>query len=711
MVVMTLSSGFIANITTEVRSGEVLVPDGSTVLPEDEIYYRVNGPTCIYAEPDKESECRLTLSLGDSIYGYSTLADQWMRGRSVRTVQNENQSEAIGWIPMESLQMDPHGRVSIILPLFWTLIDSRDLLINLFEVGIAVLIWQLASHDRKRLAGIIGIPFAVITGIHILALLTEYHSGVFLHDIEFVNIFMFYGVLLIVTTVLINTGLDHLKELVNQDNEICEDSSAGIAFTLITILLILILVAGLLAIFGSLRKALLFIEGTGQIAESGLRLIAGGFFAIGIGICFRSAWRTGWRNGETLSQIFKRFWFYAFSSYLIILFTVGMPVTLAGYTSTVPFFIINLLWISVVLLWNWLGWAPFLRFLVIQVHQPAWLAASTSYSKALLRVVAILHGAFQGFMQFIGEFIPAPITKRVSLAPFLAAGICWLPPAVIFITKVFPYFYYSFPKVLLPIGIYLAGWLFTSIAGSWKGRIILSSLVMFICGGFYPLTVQVHILNGDLPPGLVGVLFGITVGIAIITHSGEGFSWAWFAAGYIFTSLLRLETGETAGVMVMLVTMAPGIALVGWTTKRLQTLNCPHPLVKIGFFTRLTAPEEIEQACRTIKSILTSKEVLQQLIIQKPFADPAPDYLAFTNHRIILYHRTRSGGAHFEDFPWEELKDARLSESRWRARLSFDTNTGNHYRMGALIKEEARACYRYAQEIEDRNRELKIAKT
>ncbi len=108
-----------------------------------------------------------------------------------------------------------------------------------------------------------------------------------------------------------------------------------------------------------------------------------------------------------------------------------------------------------------------------------------------------------------------------------------------------------------------------------------------------------------------------------------------------------------------------------------------------------------------LTQILTPQETLEYIAVQaKPIAI-APDCVAITNRRFILFHQKMLGQLDFEDYLWMYLRDAKLKEGVLYAEVSFRATDGRFFSVDYLPKSQARRIYRIAQQREEEAIEIR----
>ena len=113
-------------------------------------------------------------------------------------------------------------------------------------------------------------------------------------------------------------------------------------------------------------------------------------------------------------------------------------------------------------------------------------------------------------------------------------------------------------------------------------------------------------------------------------------------------------------------------------------------------------PAIVEQVLSRVKDVLTTGEEVKYIAVQKkPLVSISPDSVILTNKRFIIYKPGSMGGTTFEDYPWRDLKDAKIREGMLGAALYFLTVQNRPVAVDHLPKAQARRLYALAQEMEE----------
>ncbi len=114
----------------------------------------------------------------------------------------------------------------------------------------------------------------------------------------------------------------------------------------------------------------------------------------------------------------------------------------------------------------------------------------------------------------------------------------------------------------------------------------------------------------------------------------------------------------------------------------------------------------VEQTYNRVKEILTSGEEILYIAVQKkPLVNVSPGSAVLTDKRFIVYQPNLFGGAHFADYIWRDLRDARLTEGMAGSILTMQTVQGLLLTISYLPKAQARRLYSFAQQMEENVRE------
>lgn len=119
-------------------------------------------------------------------------------------------------------------------------------------------------------------------------------------------------------------------------------------------------------------------------------------------------------------------------------------------------------------------------------------------------------------------------------------------------------------------------------------------------------------------------------------------------------------------------------------------------------------PKVIEKILPKVLEFCTANEDVQYIAVQKKTIgiNFSPDCIALTNRRVILI-RPKSFGLslQFSDYSWIQVRDVHMQEGVFTADIAVRTTSGFVDIMKDIPKVQARRLYRFAQEMEEVNRE------
>ena len=140
-------------------------------------------------------------------------------------------------------------------------------------------------------------------------------------------------------------------------------------------------------------------------------------------------------------------------------------------------------------------------------------------------------------------------------------------------------------------------------------------------------------------------------------------------------------------------------------TEKLKPASSLSEMVR-AFTNEEQDPAFVQAILARVQQILTSGENIHYVAVQKkPLVNIAPDCVVLTNRRFIVYRPKILGQVSFEDYPWRDLRDARLQENILGSTLAMKTVSGRAISVDHLPKAQARRLYSFSQEMEERVRE------
>jgi hypothetical protein len=137
----------------------------------------------------------------------------------------------------------------------------------------------------------------------------------------------------------------------------------------------------------------------------------------------------------------------------------------------------------------------------------------------------------------------------------------------------------------------------------------------------------------------------------------------------------------------------------------------PPPVINNSTVTTLTALPQIDffiperakaQAVKTRVEKLLTKEEMVIAVAAQAFSAGSPDGAVLTNRRVLLI-RPQLGGLKmvFNDWLWVDIQNIHIEEGVLGTRLTVKAVNGSFGFVERLDKEEARAVYRIAQQLEE----------
>jgi hypothetical protein len=128
--------------------------------------------------------------------------------------------------------------------------------------------------------------------------------------------------------------------------------------------------------------------------------------------------------------------------------------------------------------------------------------------------------------------------------------------------------------------------------------------------------------------------------------------------------------------------------------------------VSIRFTDAVQESEPVQKLAREVAKILTPNEELLYVAVQNQVAlTVAPDCVAATTNRVILYNARILGRAHFADFLWQDVANTRVAMGMLSSEFFIEAVDGRAASVGELDKEQARRLYGICQQLEQEWRE------
>ncbi len=129
----------------------------------------------------------------------------------------------------------------------------------------------------------------------------------------------------------------------------------------------------------------------------------------------------------------------------------------------------------------------------------------------------------------------------------------------------------------------------------------------------------------------------------------------------------------------------------------------------LNFLNEEQDPKAVEKVSEKLNGMLMTAEEVQYIAVQKkPGINIAPDCIALTNKRIIIFRSKNLGLAtEFEDYLWKDVSNCFLKENIWGSEFTMQTIDGAYHKVDFLPRAQARKLYTSANELEEIQRELR----
>ena len=116
--------------------------------------------------------------------------------------------------------------------------------------------------------------------------------------------------------------------------------------------------------------------------------------------------------------------------------------------------------------------------------------------------------------------------------------------------------------------------------------------------------------------------------------------------------------------------------------------------------------EALQKVAADVSKILTPHEEILYIALQNNTAlSIAKDSVVATNNRIICYKPSILGRVAFEDFLWQDVKDAKITQGFLATDFSVETVRGQRAELTSLDKDQAKRLYAICQQMEQEWRE------
>ena len=263
----------------------------------------------MYEQPDAKSRRILELRKRTVLYAYGT-RDGWVRVRTAEEITGQkatNALHAIGWVPICDVKHYPKQKLNILISLVQQIYGVTDFVLDCSQIAIGVSVVMLFRRKRRTIVAITATVFFVLSCLHVIYLLRRFFAMHAVHDVEFLNISLFYvigmglaiGISSFVTERVVkwikhpDKNLEErLRKLAGKANQISEENqqekTAGVrkGRTKIESCFIGACIGALL---GTFLNAMIFVMLGLELPEDAVRIpgfIIGGFLGIPIGYWF-----------------------------------------------------------------------------------------------------------------------------------------------------------------------------------------------------------------------------------------------------------------------------------------------------------------------------------------------------------------------------------------------------------------------------------------
>lgn len=116
--------------------------------------------------------------------------------------------------------------------------------------------------------------------------------------------------------------------------------------------------------------------------------------------------------------------------------------------------------------------------------------------------------------------------------------------------------------------------------------------------------------------------------------------------------------------------------------------------------------EAVQRAAADVAKILTPNEEILFVALQNITAlSIKKDCAVATTNRLILFRPSLLGRVDFDDFPWQDVRNARINQGMLSTELVVETVDGTTYTLAGLDKEQAKRFYAVCQQQEQEWRE------
>jgi hypothetical protein len=116
--------------------------------------------------------------------------------------------------------------------------------------------------------------------------------------------------------------------------------------------------------------------------------------------------------------------------------------------------------------------------------------------------------------------------------------------------------------------------------------------------------------------------------------------------------------------------------------------------------------EALQKVAEDVSKILTPNEEILYIALQNKTAlSMKKDSVVATSNRVICYKPGMLGRVVFEDFAWQDVKDAKIAQGFLATTFTVETVNGQRSMLGGLDKDQAKRLYGICQQMEQEWRE------
>ncbi|MBM2812032.1 MAG: uncharacterized protein HW416_2791 [Chloroflexi bacterium] len=116
--------------------------------------------------------------------------------------------------------------------------------------------------------------------------------------------------------------------------------------------------------------------------------------------------------------------------------------------------------------------------------------------------------------------------------------------------------------------------------------------------------------------------------------------------------------------------------------------------------------EALQQIAVEVAKVLTQNEEILYIAMQNQMAlSLRKDCVVATNNRVILYRPDILGRVNFDNFLWQDVRNAQIQQGMLSSEFQVETVDGRRNALGNLDKEQAKRLYGVCEQMEQEWRE------